>query len=43
MNEHIIHQSDLDVIALEIKPQLYQWFNPVYRKGYLIRVTARFN
>ena len=81
MNNHILHQSALDVIALEIKhqedyektcqekefaqnyrdrpritfsdgkydgeldiePQAYQWFDPIYRSGYFAGVTNRFN
>ena len=81
MNNHSIHQSDLDVIALEtkhqndyerslalkkfcqnyqdnlrtsfedgkydgeldIEPEPYQWFNPIYKKGYLAGVTVRFD
>lgn len=81
MTNHILHQSALDVIALEtkhqqdyekacqerefaqnyqdqpritfsdgkydgeldIEPQAYQWFEPIYRKGYLTGVTNRFN
>ena len=81
MNNNILHEIELDVIALEskhqedyersqnieefsqnyrdnpcitfedgkydgeldIEPQPYQWFNPIYRKGYLAGVTNRFN
>ena len=81
MTNNILHQSALDVIALEakhqkdyeqsqsveefsenyrdnprttffdgkydgeldIKPQPYQWFEPIYRKGYLAGITNRFN
>lgn len=28
---------------LDIEPQAYQWFEPIYRKGYLAGVTNRFN
>ena len=28
---------------LEIEPQAYQWFDPIYRKGYLTGITNRFN
>ena len=81
MTNHILHQLEIDVIALEakhqkdyeracrvrefannykdeprttfedgkydgeldIEPQAYQWFHPLYRKGYLAGVTNRFN
>ena len=80
MNNHILHQSEIDVIALEIKhqedyektqekefvkqyqdnprttfedgkydgeldisPQAYQWFDPIYRSGYFAGITNRFN
>ena len=28
---------------LDLEPEPYQWFNPIYRKGYLAGVTVRFN
>ena len=28
---------------LDLEPEPYQWFNPIYRKGYLRGVTVRFN
>ena len=29
--------------GLDLEPEPYQWFNPIYRKGYLAGITARFN
>ena len=28
---------------LDLEPEPYQWFNPIYRKGYFFGVTVRFN
>ena len=28
---------------LDLEPEPYQWFNPMYRKGYLAGVVIRFN
>ena len=28
---------------LDLEPEPYQWFNPVYRKGYFAGITVRFN
>ena len=28
---------------LDLEPEPYQWFNPIYRKGYLAGITVRFN
>jgi len=28
---------------LDLEPEPYQWFNPIYRKGYLAGVVVRFN
>ena len=28
---------------LDIEPEPYQWFNPIYRKGYFAGITVRFN
>ena len=28
---------------LDLEPEPYQWFNPIYRKGYFAGITARFN
>lgn len=28
---------------LDLEPEPYQWFNPIYRKGYFAGITVRFN
>jgi len=28
---------------LDLEPEQYQWFDPMYRKGYLAGVVTRFN
>ena len=28
---------------LDLEPEPYQWFNPIYRRGYLTGITVRFN
>ena len=28
---------------LDLEPEPYQWFNPMYRKGYLAGIVTRFN
>ena len=28
---------------LDLEPEPYQWFNPIYRKGYLAGIVVRFN
>ena len=28
---------------LDLEPEPYQWFNPIYRKGYFTGITVRFN
>ena len=28
---------------LDLEPEPYQWFNPVYRKGYLAGIVIRFD